>query len=347
MLKSIFWKPYSRLFIIGDNTGWVTDVEAADLKNFAEKLGVKAEIVKRMYFNLPQAVHYTSQFSLLLPIYKSRNRLSVDYYHGKPKQGENFQRCFEALEVHHGQFARVRVSNKEMERLVKSSGIDPQKVVRIPIGVDLKLFKHTSPEKKRVMREKLNIPQDAVVIGSFQKDGSGWGEGLEPKLIKGPDIFLKVVGKIKKDIPNLWVLLSGPSRGYVKNGLERLGVSYRHKYFKNISEISNLYDALDLYLVTSREEGGPKACLESMAKGIPLVTTRVGQVKDLVINGENAMMAPVDDVEKLSAFSLEVLQDKVLEKKLIQNGFKTARNNSHESQLPLWKEYFKGLVAYD
>ena len=347
MLKSIFWKPYSRLFIIGDNSGWVTDVEAADLKNFAEKLGVKAEIVKRMYFNLPQVVHYTSQFSLLLPIYKSRNRLSVDYYHGKPEQGENFKKCFKALEVHHEQFARVRVSNKEMERLVKSSGIDPQKVMRIPIGVDLKLFKHTSPEEKQVMREKLNIPQDAVVIGSFQKDGNGLGEGDEPKLIKGPDVFLEVIAKLKPQIPNLWILLSGPARGFVKNGLEKLGVPYQHKFLKHASEIADLYDTLDLYIITSREEGGPKACLESMAKKVPLITTAVGQCQDLVQSGVNAMMVPIDDIDGLYNASLKILGNRKLRDSLVTAGLATAKENSHESQLPLWKEYFKGLINYD
>ena len=40
-------------------------------------------------------------------------------------------------------------------------------------------------------KHNLGIPEDYTVIGSFQKDGKGWGEGLKPKLIKGPDILLK------------------------------------------------------------------------------------------------------------------------------------------------------------
>ena len=338
MLKDFFAKPYSKLFIVGDNTGWSTDVDAVDLKNFATKLGVKTEIVKRMYLNLPQAVHYTSQFSLLLPIYKSRNRLSVDYYHGKPDQQESFKKCFDALLAHQDQIARVRVSNSEMENLIKGI-IDPSKVMRIPLGIDLNIWR-----PREVSRMVLDIPEDAVVVGSFQKDGIGRGEGLEPKLIKGPDIFLATISKLKSQIPNLWVLLSGPARGYVKKGLEEMGVPYRHKFFRDASNISTLYNMIDLYLITSREEGGPKAVLESMAMGVPLVTTAVGQAKDLVKSGENAMMAPCEDVEKLTHLSLGVLNNRELRERIKEGGLKTAKENSFEAQLPLWKEYLGKLV---
>ncbi len=344
MLRSIFWKPYSRLFIVGDNSGWSTDVDASDMFWFASSLKIPVKIVKRMYFNLPQAVHYTSQFSLLLPIYKNRNHLSVDYYHGKPEQGENFKKCFEALASNHQHFARVRVSNKEMEKLIKTTGIDPDKVMRIPLGIDLRVFRPTTRESRAIARSRLGIPENAVIIGSFQKDGVGWEQGLEPKLIKGPDIFLKVIEKLKQDTPNLWVLLSGPARGYIKNGLDRLGVPYRHKFFKDFRELSGFYDAIDLYIITSREEGGPKACLESMAKGVPLVTTAVGQCKDLVINGKNALMVPIDDVGALTETALKILEDSELKNSLISNGFETARENGFESQLPLWREYLRLLI---
>jgi glycosyltransferase involved in cell wall biosynthesis len=346
MLKSLFSKPYSQLYIVGDNAKWVIDEETKALKKSAQALGIKCEVIKRARLNLPQVVHYTSQFSLNeQSIYKSRHRISVDYFHGKPEQGENFKKCFESLKTHHQEIARVRVSTSEMEDLVKSSGIDPAKVMRIPIGVDTEILVPTNETKKKASRTKLGIRKEAMVIGSFQKDGVGWGEGLEPKHIKGPDIFLQVIEKLKLQIPDLHVLLSGPARGFVKAGLDKLGIPYTHHYFKNYSEISELYDALDLYLITSREEGGPKAVLEAMAKGIPLVTTAVGQAKDLVKHGQNAMMASIDDVEGLSALSSQILKNKSLQAPLIQTGFKTAQDNSYQAQLPLWQKYFENLIT--
>ena len=61
------------------------------------------------------------------------------------------------------------------------------------------------------IKHNLGIPEDYLVIGSFQKDGEGWGEGLKPKLIKGPDIFIETIKLIKqkrsKFLYYYWVLL--------------------------------------------------------------------------------------------------------------------------------------------
>ncbi len=342
MIRDIFWKPYSHLVIIGDNANWAIDEEARQLKIITEKMGVSAHIRKRMVLNVPQMVHYTSQFSLNDEnIYKSRNRISVDYFHGKPEQGDNFKKCFESLKKHHKDIAGVRVSTKEMEEVIKSSGIDPKKIARIPIGVDTEIFKPKTKETQHLIREKLNIPEGAMVIGSFQKDGIGWGEGLEPKLIKGPDIFIKVIEKLKKEIPNIHVLLSGPARGFVKTELTKLGVPFTHQYYSDYKKVADLYDALDLYIITSSEEGGPKACLESMAKGVPLVTTEVGQCKDLIVSGENALMAEINNTPYLVNYAKQILTDKNLQSKLTTNGLKTAEINSYNSQLLLWAGFLK------
>src|SRR3989344_5320924 len=243
MLRSIFWKPYSHPLIVSYKAGWALDEEARAMAKICSGFGLRTKIVKRVSFNIPHIVHYTSQFALLDErIYKSKHKISVDYFHGKGEQSENLKKCFKALKNHHERISRVRVSTVEMETFIKSSGINPNKVMRIPIGVDTDLFKPQTRIKKQEVRRQLQIPDDAVVIGSFQKDGVGWGDGNEPKLIKGPDIFIKVVEKLKQEIPNLWVLLSGPSRGYVKKELNRIGIPYCHQsLFYSILSSHNLW----------------------------------------------------------------------------------------------------------
>ena len=74
----------------------------------------------------------------------------------------------------------------------------------------------------------------------------------------------------------------------MKDGLKAMNVPFVHKYIEQYTDIPNYYYALDLYLVTSREEGGPMGLLESMASGIPVVSTNVGMAKDLIedeVNG--------------------------------------------------------------
>src|SRR4029077_10016651 len=93
-----------------------------------------------------------------------------------------------------------------------------------------------------------------------------------------------------REVPELLVLITGPARGYVAAGLERLGVPFRHLLLPDLDGVARAYRAIDVCLVTSRDEGGPKAALESMASGVPLVTTRVGQAADLVRDGVNGWL---------------------------------------------------------
>jgi glycosyltransferase involved in cell wall biosynthesis len=122
-------------------------------------------------------------------------------------------------------------------------------------------------------------------------------------------------------------------------------VPYKHTYIKSYPDVAKLFQALDVYLVASRQEGGPKAILESMASGVPLVTTRVGQAMDMVKHGENGWMADVEDLESLARCILEVRdldQNSLLP--ILEKGRATAEANTYESQFPLWAGFMNGFV---
>jgi len=345
-LLSAGWLPYSRLILVKDQADWVIDEEMRALSRIARALGIREVGDRWLTGSRRQSVFYGNQFSLLAPDWlHSTHHVGVAYFHGKPGTGvKDFDTLYERLCLHHKRISRIQASHSEMRDCLLASGIASEKVHLIPIGINLDYFHIQTPESKLKAREQFGIPESAVVVGSFQKDGSGWGEGLEPKLIKGPDIFLKTVERLRSRIPELFVVLSGPARGYVKNGLETLGVPYRHFKFDHYAEVGTLFQTLDCYLITSRQEGGPKAVLESMASGVPLVTTRVGQAMDMVSHGINGYMVEVDDTEGLAVWAEHVLTHPSERPALQQAGRKTAESNSYESQTPLWSRFLEGFV---
>ncbi len=340
------WVPYTRIFFVRDKAGWVLDHEANELTKLMQKLGIRQGPSRWSDFARKQSLFYTSQFFLLFDMwYKSNNRIAVAYFHGRPGTGvSEFDRLYDNVRKNHELIDRIQVSHSEMHNIILESGIMPKKVFRIPIGINLSFFPFQKSETKRAARLKYGIPETAMVVGSFLKDGVGWGEGLEPKMIKGPDIFLRTVERLKERISDIFVLLSGPARGYVKKGVERLGVPYKHLLLKDYAEIGSLYQAVDLCLVTSRQEGGPKAILESMASGVPLVTTRVGQAMDLVQHGKNGFMVDVEDVEGLAHWSKWVLEHPSDMESILAEGRKTAEENAYDRQLPLWSAFMQGFV---
>ena len=116
-------------------------------------------------------------------------------------------------------------------------------------------------ENKQTLREKYNIAVDKFVIGSFQRDTEGH-DLKSPKLEKGPDIFCDVVEHLHSKNKNIQVLLAGWRRQYVINRLETAGIKYYYYEFCDFETLNELYNCLDLYIVSSRCEGGPQAIVE-------------------------------------------------------------------------------------
>jgi len=340
------WGAASRLFLMWDTDAWSISWDMRELRSIAERLGIQVADPRWRGFCRNQAMFHGTQFALLSDEwFELPHRMGLAYFHGRPGSGvPEFDVLYKRLRQHHHRIDRVQVSHSEMRDIVLESGIDASKVFQIPIGVNPSFFVPRTPELRRAARERHGIPQSAVTIGSFQKDGEGWGDGMEPKRIKGPDIFLDVVAGLRAQVPELYVVLTGPARGYVQAGLERLGIPYRHLYLNHYPDIGTVYQVLDLYLITSRQEGGPKAVLESMASGVPLVTTRVGQAMDLVRHGENGFMAEVEDVDALTEGSLRALSGGAEIDGWVAVGMQTVRDNTYESQLPLWTAFMDGFV---
>jgi glycosyltransferase involved in cell wall biosynthesis len=349
-LAGRFSAAHSRLLLVGDPEGWVISREMDEVARVARGLGVRAgrpwwaESARR------QSLFYGSQFDFFARARFDRgNRLATAYFHGLPGTPgmPEFDECYDRLRRHHPHVDRLQVSHAEMRGVVLSSGIDPAKVFTIPIGVNLELFRPPTARARAAARREHGIPETAQVVGSLLKDGVGWGAGMEPKLIKGPDVLVEVLGRLRDRVPELFVVLAGPARGYVRAGLERRGIPYVHVWKRGrsgLAAVARLYHALDLCLVTSRQEGGPKAVLESMASGVPLVTTRVGQAMDIVRHGENGWVVDVDDTDGLVHWAEHALSQPGDRAAVVRCASETARAHSYDAQAGLWRAFLSGFV---
>ena len=133
---------------------------------------------------------------------------------------------------------------------------------------------------KDILRKKYNFSETDFLVGSFQRDTEGnsisSGKYL-PKKEKGPDLFVKAVTLLKKEkYPNLKILLTGWRRQYIMKELEKNGIQYYYFEMCDFKTLNELMNCLDLYIVASRVEGGPRAINECSLTKIPLLSTNVG-----------------------------------------------------------------------
>ena len=88
-----------------------------------------------------------------------------------------------------------------MPRCTSSSsrpGSSPSASFAFPIGIDLEHFPLGDESLREEARSALGLPPTAFVVGSFQKDGVGFDEGLEPKLVKGPDVLVAALERLAR-----------------------------------------------------------------------------------------------------------------------------------------------------
>jgi glycosyltransferase involved in cell wall biosynthesis len=247
----------------------------------------------------------------------ANNRVLLTWTHGLPGSLDpQIPRRIDSLINCAPYLDRLKVMTTTARDFVLSCGIPGDKIALIPLGVDVKHFTPPSSAQRDQVRRELEIPDTAICVGSFQKDSPGRdNSSREPKWVKGPDVLVDALIRLAEHYP-IYVLLTSPARGYVIERLREAGIPFRHDVLARAADLNRYYQALDLYLITSRDEGGPMSLLEAMASGIPVVSTRMGIPSDIIRHGENGMLADVDDLEELVTSACRVLDSPSLADKI-------------------------------
>ena len=183
---------------------------------------------------------------------------------------KEFQKRDEFVDFYHV------ISKKTGNELQK---LTDKKIFFCPFWVNQEVF--FEKKDKDSLRKKYDIPIKSFVVGSFQRDTEG-SDLISPKLIKGPDRFAKIVKTLNEDKSNLTVLLTGKRRQYIISRLEEMNIRYVYLEMVDFNVLNDLYNTLDLYIVSSRIEGGPQAIVECGITKTPIISTNVGIASEIL-----------------------------------------------------------------
>lgn len=297
---------HKSIYYVVENSNWSI---FQDGLNITSNLRLSAALCTSTFFIRNSIIHYGSPNTLIdsrnnIRFPHRTNKIVLTWFHIVENDPKNH---LIPLLVRRVDFWHT--SCLMTKRRLMILGVPEKKITVIPLGLKLGSFTKPTQNEISIIRSSLGLPHDRIIIGSFQKDGIGWGGGYKPKLIKGPDVFCDSVIELAKK-NRIFVLLTGPSRGYVKKRLESAAIPYLHRFVKSPDDVSIYYKAIDLYLVTSREEGGPKAVLEALATGIPMISTKVGMAPEIIKNGSNGFLVDIDDVKAITDKAEDLINDK-------------------------------------
>lgn len=205
----------------------------------------------------------------------------------------------------------IIVGSPEWSEDLRQRGGDLSKVFCVPYGVDAELFKPATDSARGAIRNKLGIDARTTVVGFFGKNSSNDDDR------KGIDVFAKAVLDLNQRLPALAVLIVGPGWKELVDSFNSAGV--RCIWFPFISELEGLtamYHALDFYWVTARVEGGPVTLLEAMSSEICCLTTAVGIAREIVQDGQNAVLLPFNDPSAFAERTAALAVDETERKRL-------------------------------
>jgi glycosyltransferase involved in cell wall biosynthesis len=187
----------------------------------------------------------------------------------------------------------------------RSGGVPDARIVRIPNSVDVDRFQPPGEPQKRALRDRLGIPQDRPVASFTGRLVTT--KGL-PSLLRAwravvarhPDALLVLVGSGGLGIQNCEDAL----RAYV--GEHRLEGNV--VFTGSVDNVHEYLQASDLFVFPSEREAFGISVIEAMACGLPIVTTVVDGIRDVVRPGVDALAVPPADDDALAEALCRVLE---------------------------------------
>ncbi len=239
---------------------------------------------------------------------------SVTTCHGffKPNLGRRIWPCW-------GQKVIV-VSPAVAQQLKNIHGVDANKIICIPNGIDASRYKTSSKDPDaKTLRARLGIPDTSRIVGTAARVCPV--KGLE-YLVEGFAINLK-------DHPDLYCLIvgDGPSREALSNLAKKLGVANRVVFPGAVVDVAPYLALMEVFVLPSLMEGLGLSILEAFAAGKPVIASRVGGIVDVIRDRENGILIQPGSAQDV-ALSLDLLlSDRDLAARLAQSGKRTVQQD--------------------
>lgn len=213
--------------------------------------------------------------------------------------------------------AFVMVAPNVQEHFMKYAlGADEKKTTVINNAVDTDKF-YRDEKRRTEKRKELGVTDDMIIIGTSAR--------LNEQ--KDPKTMLAAMEKVfaTNTMARFFWAGGGHMRKELEHALASSPIKNRFVLLGDRSDIPDLLQAYDIFVLSSRHEGLPMALLEAMSTGIASVATRVSGNRVVIEDHVNGLLANPHDPEDLAQKIQEVMQDADLRKRIGEQAAKQVR----------------------
>ena len=204
----------------------------------------------------------------------------------------------------------------------------PEKIKVINLGFDLHKFHEKLDEKRALTRQTYQLQEDEIAIAIVGR--------LAP--IKNHMLFLESMRLVAEQTSKkcvAFIVGDGTEREAIENKVKELHfpAHFRIEMTSWIKDIGTFNAGMDIICLSSNNEGTPVSLIEAQAANIPVVTTDVGGVKDILLEGETGFVVPKNNAKLYAEKVLVLVEDEKKRKKMSQNGWTFVEQKFHYTTL--------------
>lgn len=181
-------------------------------------------------------------------------------------------------------------------------GVRPrERLLSVPNGIRVEAFAAASQERRLALRNVLGLGADVRIVASVGR--------LNP--IKDQATLLRAFASAHAQSPDTALALVGDGalRENLRSQAVALGVADAVRFLGDRSDVRQLLQGFDLFVLSSLSEGYSMALLEACASALPIVATDVGGNREIVVDGRNGALVPAGNADALADAMCALLRE--------------------------------------
>lgn len=215
----------------------------------------------------------------------------------------------------------------------------PSKIKVIPLGFDLRPFNENRNENRLLTRARYEIQDTEIAVAIIGRLVA----------VKNHQLFINIIENVHQKTTKkvvYFIVGDGEESDNIQESIKPLrekGMDIRMTSW--IKDIATFNAGMDIICLTSKNEGTPVSLIEAQAAGIPIISTNVGGIQDVILENKTGYLVHADDMEGYSEKLTELIENENKRLLMSQNGWSFVEDKfQFPNLIKNMDEYYKSLL---
>ena len=230
---------------------------------------------------------------------------------------------------------RILCVSTKIKEIMQQEVVNKDKCITVYSGIDVSKFT-PSVAGENQLRTEFKISSEYVLIGNTSA------------LVNHKDYFtfIDTISHLinSKTKVHAFIIGEGSLKVELQDYIKEKGLDKDITFAGFRNDIKNILPCLDIFLMTSKEEGLGTSILDAFCAKVPVVATKAGGIPEMVVHQQTGMLAHIGDSKTLAQYVTTLINNPELKAKIIFNALETVQKFSKEATAAKTFEIYKQVL---